>query len=303
MNRKFDCLGLGIAPADLLMGIDKYPDPGQKVDATQMVMQGGGPVPTAMVALSRLGMKSAMLAVVGDDPFGQFVIDELEKEKVDSSLIIKKMQPTAVASGWFEKESGRRTIVLELKIELNARDIDFSKFPVVRSIHLDGRYLEASLKLAQWARKNRVTVVLDVGSMRNDISPLLPYVDHLVAADAFARPYTKENEIRNAVHKLQELIEGTVVVTCGTEGSYGIEEGNIVYQKACKVATVDTTGAGDAYHGGYIYGLLNEFNLAERMKFASAVAAINCTGAGGRAALPDLEKVTRFMKNGNRYHA
>ncbi len=299
MNKTVDCLGLGIAPADILMGVESFPKPGLKIDAVNHAVQGGGPVPTAMVTLARLGMNPSLLAVVGDDVFGKFVVHELNKENVDTSLIIEKKQSTAVASGWFEKDTGRRTIVLELNIVLNASDIKLTDLPRARSVHLDGRYMPACMKLARWARKSNIPVLLDVGSLRNDVSELLPLVDHLVCADAFAFPFTKTKTPKKAIEKIRQLCKGTIVVTVGTKGSVGFSESDgFVTQHAYKVETVDTTGAGDVYHGAYIFGLLNNYNLKERMRFGSAVAAIKCTQPGGRLGIPTLNKVAAFLKKG-----
>ncbi|MFH2037256.1 MAG: PfkB family carbohydrate kinase [Candidatus Zixiibacteriota bacterium] len=299
-----DCLGLGIAPADILMGIESYPKPGLKIDAVNHAVQGGGPVPTAMVTLARLGMKPALLAVVGDDLFGKFVINELKKERVDTSLIIEKKQPTAVASGWFEKDTGRRTIVLELNIVLQAKDIKLEALPRARCVHLDGRYLPACTKLAKWAKKNKIPIVLDVGSMRNDVSELLPLVDHMVCADAYAMPFTQTKTAQKAIEKLREYCNGTIVVTLGTRGSIGYanDEG-FIEQKAYMVKTIDTTGAGDVYHGAYIFGLLNGYDLKERMRFGAIAAAIKCTRPGGRLGIPTLKQVRDFIRKAAENHA
>lgn len=303
MNRAVDCLGLGIAPADILMGVDNFPKPGVKIDAAGGIVQGGGPVPTAMVTLARLGMKPSLLAVVGNDVLGKFVVEELKKENVDTSLIIQKEEPTAVASGWFEKNSGRRTIVLELNIALNANDIKISDLPKARAVHIDGRYLPACLILAHWAKKNKIPVILDVGSIRNDIGELFPLVDHLICSEAFALPYTKSSHSKDAVAKLGKLCNGTIVVTSGVKGSIGYaDKDGFVMQKAYKVTTVDTTGAGDVYHGAYIFGLLNKYNLKERLRFAAAAAAINCTKPGGRTGIPSLNQLKSFLKKETEFY-
>ncbi|MEW5925433.1 MAG: PfkB family carbohydrate kinase [Candidatus Zixiibacteriota bacterium] len=292
-----DCLGLGIAPLDLLLQIEKYPAPGAKIDAANMTIQGGGPIPTAMVTLARLGMKPGLIAPIGNDVFGRFVRDELSKEGVNTSYLIKKNEPTPMAAGWIEKENGRRTIVLDLKIEIKPGDIVIGKLPGTRVVHLDGRYMPACLKLARWARKNGIPVIFDIGSMRNDVSALIPMTDHLVVAEDFALPFTGAKKPHIAVEKLRKLCKGTIVVTSGIKGSIGYDEGSgYVTQKAYKVKTVDTTGAGDSFHGAYIFGLLKGWGLSERLRFASAVAAIKCTKPGGRTGIPTYDQTMNFLK-------
>lgn len=299
MSKSVDCLGLGIAPADLLMQIVKYPKAGAKIDSEGITIQGGGPIPTAMVALSRLGMKTSLITAVGDDAFGRFIIDELKREKVDTSDIVIKKGPSAIACGWVEKKGGRRTNVLDRNIIVSPNDIKLNRLPKVRVVHLDGRDMAACMKLARWAKKQNVVVSFDIGSIRNDVAEILPLVDHLVCAEDFALPYTKSARVINALGKLQRVCHGTIVITSGIRGAVGMDdECGLVSQKAFKVKAVDTTGAGDVYHGAYLFGLLKGWKLKRRMEFASAAAAIKCKRPGGRTAAPDYRKVLIFLKKG-----
>lgn len=304
MTKVYDCLGLGIAPVDILMQLKNYPEAGGKADAEKTTIQGGGPIPTAMVTLSRLGKKPTLLAVVGEDIFGKFVIDELKNEKVDTSLIITKNKPSAFAVGWVEKNTGRRSIVLDLNISINASDIILNKLPNVRSVHLDGRFMPACLKLARWAKQNNVPVFMDVGSIRNDVSSLFQLVDHLICAEEYALPFTKTKNVKLAIEYLRKECLGTVVVTSGIKGSIGFEESEgFARQRAFKVKSVDSTGAGDVYHGAYIFGFLNGWNLKKRMEIAAAAAAIKCTKPGGRTAIPTINQIKRFLKIGAKKYA
>ncbi len=304
MRKRFDCIGLGIAPADLLFQIRRYPRPGEKIDATDMIVQGGGPVPTAMVTMTRLGMTTAVICAVGDDIMGRFTVDELKREKIDTSLIVTKKQSSAIAAGWVEEGSGRRTIALDLKIKVTPRDLDLPRFPETRAVHLDGRDMPACMKLARWARRNGVVVSFDVGSMRNDVSEILPLVDHLVCAEDFALPYTGVRSPKAAIARLREICNGTVVITSGIKGSLGFsEETGLIRQRAFKVDTVDTTGAGDTYHGAYVTGLLRGMDLRQRMVFASAAAALKCTGPGARTAIPNFNQVRRLINRGGPLYA
>jgi len=304
LSKRFDCIGLGITPADLLFEVRGYPKPGAKINATGLTVQGGGPVPNAMVTMARLGMTTAVICAVGDDIMGRFVIDELRREKVDTSLIITKKQSSAVAAGWVEQGSGRRTIALDLKIRIAPRDIKLKEFPNTRVVHLDGRDMPACMKLARWARRNEVIVSFDVGSMRNDVTEILPLVDHLVCAEDFALPYTRTRLARAAIDRLRKICDGTIVITSGTRGSCGFsEEVGFVRQRAFKVNTVDTTGAGDTYHGAYLTGLLQGMNLEQRMAFASAAAALKCAGSGARTAIPNRHRVRQLLKRGGPLYA
>ncbi len=297
---EIDCLGLGIIPYDLLYFIDEYPEAGTKIDAVDFHQQGGGPVPSAMIGLARLGCSTAMIAAVGGDPFGELGIKELKDNNVDHThMIIKKDKASALATGWIERgeEGGRRTMVLARDIAVEPSDLDTDSYPIPRAVHLDGRDLEACLRLAEWAKEQGALISFDIGSMRNDVSPIFPLVDHLVVAHDYAFGFTKERSIERAIDALAEHCNGTIVITEGIKGSTGREGGELVRQRAYKVDSVDTTGAGDAFHTGYIYGLLHDMNLQERLRFGAAVAALKCTKPGARTGLPTLSEVEEFISS------
>jgi len=173
------------------------------------------------------------------------------------------------------------------------------RLPIPKILHLDGRDMSATMKLARWASKNKVIISFDIGSMRNDVSKVFPYVDHLVVADAYAFPFTKTKTAEDAIQKLSAYCSGTIIVTEGIKCSTGREKGSsdYVYQKAYKVKNVDTTGAGDCYHTGYLYGLLLNLPLKERMNYGSAAAALKCTKAGARTGIPNKKELNAFLKS------
>ena len=284
-------------PLDFLFEIEDYPPAGGKRDATALTIQGGGPVPNVLVGLQRLGHSTALITAVADDPAGRIGVEEIEREGVDARFIVRKATgQSLMAGGFVERGSGRRTIVLYRNIHLRPRDVVTSKLPLPRIVHLDGRDLEACIKLARWGRRAGATICFDIGSVRNDVSSILPLVDHLVVADAFALPFTGCRTARKAFFRLQDCCPGTVVVTEGTNGSLGCEVGQVVRQPAYRVRNVDTTGAGDAFRTGYIYGLLHGYDLAARMRFGAATSALKCTRPGARAGAPTMKQVKAFLR-------
>ncbi len=292
---RVDCLGLGIIPLDFLVQIPSFPERGGKVDATDLCVQGGGPIPNCMVGLRRLGLVTTVVAVVGDDMAGKISIEELRRERIDTRHVIVKKKPSATAYGFIEPD-GRRTIALHRKIGISARDLKLDTFPIPRLVHLDGRDIEATVKLARWARKVGAIVSFDIGSMRNDVTPALGFVDHLVVADAWAIPYTGARNVRKALTRLHGITGGTVVITEGTKGATALEQGVFGHHPAYRVQAVDTTGAGDAFHVGYIYGLLKGWDLPTRLKYGNATAGLKCTRPGARGGMPTLTQLNRFLK-------
>lgn len=300
-HNKIHCLGLGIAPYDILFRVKKYPEAEMKIDALNLFMQGGGPVPSVLIGLSRLGYKTSLIAAFGNDLFGKEGIAELKKEGVKTNLVVTKNKPSAIASGWVEDKTGRRTLVLSREAFVLSSDVVMSRLPNPTIIHLDGRDMPATMKLAKWGKKNGAIISFDIGSVRNDVSPVFKYVDHLVVADSYAFAFTKTKETKKAILKLKKLCPNTVVITEGPKGSTGMEKNDdkFIFQKAFKVKTADTTGAGDAFHTGYLFGLLNSMGLPQRLKLGSAVAAMKCRFHGARRGLPTRKELIAFMKKIN----
>lgn len=277
------------------MELKKLPPPGGKADAADMIMQGGGPIPNTMIGLARLGLKTAVIAGLGNDMAGQIGREELRSEKVSDRWIITKNRPSDVAAGFVEMGSGRRTIVLHRGMEVKPSDIKTSTLPEAKIIHLDGRDLEACIKLAKWGRKQGALISFDIGSVRNDVSPIFPLVDHLVVADSYALPFTKTRSPRRAIEKLRRHCKGTIVITLGMKGQLAFEDGKYYRQTPFRVDAVDTTGAGDAFHTGYLYALLEGATMQTRLIYGSAVAALKCLKMGARSGLPNKTELIRFL--------
>ncbi|MBU0982958.1 MAG: hypothetical protein KKA42_03745, partial [candidate division Zixibacteria bacterium] len=234
-----DCLGLGIMPLDLLFEVDRYPEAGSKIDGCGMTVQGGGPVPNVLVGLSRMGHSGTLITAVADDLTGHTGIAEMEVEGVDMRYVVRRKGTSDTAVGLIERGTGQRTMVLNRIIHVRPRDVNTAEYPVPRIVHLDGRDLEACMKLARWAHRQGAQICFDIGSVRNDISPILPLVDHLVVADVFAFSFTGCRNARRAVEKLRESCPGTVVATEGLKGATGCENNVWVTQRAFKVKSVD----------------------------------------------------------------
>lgn len=290
-------LGMGIIPFDLLYTIDKYPAAESKIDALDFHTQSGGPVPNCLVGLSRLGVKTSIIAVVGDDLIGKQVIKELKNEGVGHNHMIVKHGRSAIATGYIERASGRRTMVLYRNISIKPSDFKLSDLAVPTLVHLDGRDMAATMKLARWAKRKGALVSFDVGSPRFDVAEVFPLVDHLVVADSFAFPFTKARTAKTAARKLAKFCPGVITVTEGIRGATALDHGSYWHQKAFKVKMVDTTGAGDAFHAGYLYGLLNNLDLSQCLRWGAAVAALKCGQPGGQSGLPNITQVRKFIKS------
>jgi len=297
---KYDCVGLGVNAVDYLSILDPYPGLDDKVEVIRSSVQGGGPVPTAMVTLAKLGAKVCYIGKVGDDQEGEFVKSQLEKEGVDTQyLLMDKKTKTSRAFIWVDKKSGKRTVALDRdkKISLKKDELKFLNSISTRFLHMDAREPEINILAAQWAKKQNAEVCLDVGSLRGEVEKVFPYVDHLIVSKRFACGFVKTSDPFVACRELMKKRFKTVVVTTGEAGCICGAGNKIFHSPGFKVKGVDTTGAGDVFHGAFIYGLLKKWSLKKIVRFANACAAMKCRRLGGRAGIPSLREVESFMES------
>jgi ribokinase len=292
-------VGLGQCALDVLGRLPCYPEVDQKAQLGEVLIQGGGPVATALVTLSRLGVAAAFLGRVGNDDFGRRIRQELLAEGVDCrGLKTDHGGSSQFAFIAVEESTGNRNIFWTpgSARPLCTDEVDSRFIRGCRVLHLDGLQLEASLAAARIARQNRVITVLDGGTFRKRTADLLPFIDHLVVSERFASQVADGREPRSALKDLLRYGAQAVTVTLGAKGSHTLsQEGEEFYQPAFSVAAVDTTGCGDVFHGGYIYGLLQGWSLRCTVKFAAACAALKTRALGGRTAIPSLHEVEAFL--------
>lgn len=294
----FDVVGLGQCCIDHLGQVDPFPLADQKAEFHGFARQGGGPVATAMVTTARLGLRTAFLGKVGDDSFGTEIIQELNAEGIDTrGVVVAPGKTSQFAFIAVEKQRPTRTVFWTRGTAhpLLPREIRTDVLLASRYLHLDGLHVDASLEAARLARAAGIPVMLDSGTLREEYRPLLPLVDHLAVSEGFARAFAGSDDPALGLRALQAAGPRFVCITLGERGCVGMHDGRIVRQPAWPVPVVDTTGCGDTFHGGLIYALLQGWDLAERLAFASAVAALKCRRMGGRAGLPSLAEVRAFM--------
>lgn len=289
-------VGLGQCCLDILGQTSSYPELDQKAELSSLLVQGGGPVATALVALSRLGVSVALVGAVGDDEFGRQIHQGLVDEKVDCTYLAQSSKASSQVAFISVDADGRRNIFWHRGTASLFVPESFQTFlsDSVRVLHLDGLHLEPAISAAEIARSLNVVTVLDAGTMRPGMERLLPLIDHLVVSERFARQ--ADNDPEETLKQLAEYGAETITITLGKAGSLSRNaNGQTFLQPAFKVETVDTTGCGDVFHGGYIYGLLQDWPLPETVRFAAACAALKTRALGGRTAIPVLQEVENFL--------
>ena len=303
--KRYDVVGIGCSAVDYLGVVSKMPaNLDAKIWMDEFSKQGGGLVATALVALARLGAKTHFVGKVGDDDFGHFIADEMEKEGVacDDMRYVKGMS-ARFAFCVSDHSTGARTIFVtpHTKVPyLKPSEIKRQQIAEARFLLVDGYEMEAGIRAAEMAREEGVTVVIDAERTDPKMRKLVQLSEVIIASEDHAEWHTGKRGYvaqARALYAAQRKVckDKVVVVTAGTRGSYTVSKAGEFHTPAFKVKVVDTTGCGDVYHGAYIYGLLREWDLARTAEFASAVAALKCRALGGRAGIPTLREVQRFL--------
>jgi sulfofructose kinase len=289
--------GIGQCSWDYIALVGSYPGVDTKEEVLDWQEQGGGPVATALVALSRLGVRCRFLGLVGADEAGDKIRRSLEQEGVDTNLI-KRGAFSQTAFIAVEKATGRRTIFWRRPSAeaLRPRELAGDFLRGSDFLLLDGLMAEVSLHAAREARSAGVPVMLDAGRLREGMADIARASDYVVASEEFALGLGWRGKPEGFQETARGLTPGTLTITLGEKGSVTFRGDDVISVPAFEVRAVDTTGAGDVFHGGYIYGLVQGWEMRETLRFASALAAMKCRALGGRVGIPGLEAVMEFLK-------
>jgi sulfofructose kinase len=297
-DKPFDVVGMGLNSVDFISVVPEFPTLNSKMKMLRFSKEGGGQVATAMVALSRWGVKTKYIGKVGEDELGQFSLNSLRQEGVDvSSVTIEPNATNQFAMIIVDGSTGDRTILwnrderlMYCEGELQKEEIRSGKL-----LHLDGHDIDAALQCARWAKEEEIPIVVDLDKVEPLTSELIKEVDFVITSSRFPMLFTGISDQKKALLELQKHTSGFLCATLGHEGAMALVNGEFLSVEGFKVKSVDTTGAGDIFHGGFIYGLLQNWELVEILRFANAVAALKCQDLGGRKGIPTLEETQKFL--------
>jgi len=298
MSAKPTITGLGFCGMDYLCLVPHIPLD-DKVEILQSAVQGGGPSVNAIAAAARLGATTAFIGCVGNDQRGREIVAGLAAEGVDvSGMKVREGAESAAGFCWIEKQSGKRSIAWTRGTArpLSADEIAPEMIQTSKLLHLDGHQTEGAIASAKLARQHGVTVSIDAGTLVPGIEQLLELADIIIASEKFARRCTGQSDMETAAKKLFASHCKFSAVTMGSAGAVGFDGRELYRCPAFKVNTVDTTAAGDVFHGAFACKYVRGGTWPQCLRFASAVAALKCTRFGGRAGIPDLKTTKEFLK-------
>jgi sulfofructose kinase len=293
-----------MATLDVILCVQEMPTwerPGRLCD---FQLDGGGPVGTACAAAARLGARVGYLGTAGSDLQAEIKITALQSRGVDVSHVVRRDGPeNEVVIVYVNQANGERVFSGRGRFsdsQLKVEELDADYIRPARFLHLDGFHQTAAMQAARWVQAAGGRVCLDgsrtdASQVSAHIASLMPYIDILICGAGFAQALTGCADPFAARQAALDLGPSIVVQTQGEQGSFTVTRSERFHTPAFKVPVVDTTGAGDVFHGAYLVGLLHGWDLAATAIFASAVAALKCTHLGGRSGIPTLNETLSFL--------
>jgi sugar/nucleoside kinase (ribokinase family) len=296
-----DIIGIENPIMDFNILLDKMPDAGGFASLKEYSWQGGGNVGSALVAAARLGAKCGVVGIVGDDGYGQFCIDDFRRHNIDTSHLIKDAgNKTSFVICLAEISTKGRSFIAKpgTRRQPTITELDKDYLSTTKYIHL-GPMGQPQVQAAVWAKEMGITVVDDAGYFNSDTDAHTDLIDVFVGSEHYYKGLFNDNHYENNCKSIQKRGPRIVVFTLGAKGCVGIDGDQYFTVPAFNnISIVDTTGAGDVFHGAFIFGLLQGWDLKKTSLFSSAVSAIKCTRLGGRAAIPDYNTVQKFIETG-----
>jgi sugar/nucleoside kinase (ribokinase family) len=297
-----DIVGLGMATVDVVTLVPRLPRHDEVFRAHSILLEGGGPVATALVAAARLGAATAYLGPIAPTTWGQLTRTGLESEGVDTAEApIRASGQQTVSVILVDQATGQRSILYhsgEMQ-NLSPAEVPAGLIASARALHLDGVHLEAACHAAEIARQAGVVVSFDGGASEPwaGAERLLSLVDLMVVARRFAEQQTGQADPLHAGPALLETYRPRqVVITDGARGCWYWDAEQSLRQPAFPTDVVDTTGAGDVFHGAYLYAFLQDWPARRCLAFAAATAALKCRSLGGRTGIPTRQQVEAVLE-------
>jgi sulfofructose kinase len=302
---RVDLVGVGLNATDTLIVVPQFPVRGSKVESPSVSVMPGGQVASAVIACQLWGLRTRYIGKLGDDPAALLHLNEFSQAGVEAQVITAE-GCTSHQSFILVDPDGERTVMRrqDETLELNPGELKREWVVNARALLVDGYDTAAAITAAKWAREAGTPVIADFDEVYESIEELMKNVDYLIVSRDFPQRLCGEPNLRKSLAMLQDHFRCRLTAaTLGTEGVFAWDGKEFHHASAFRVPAVDTTGAGDIFHAGFIYGLLQGWHLQQQLDFACAAAALNCTAHGARGGIRTVADIEKLMATGARYTA
>lgn len=300
----FDVVGIGLNATDTLLVAPHFPAYAGKVLIEQEILSPGGQVASAMVTCAKLGLRVKYIGTVGDDERGRIQMESLRESGINVNHVqVRKGCANQSAHIVVDRSTGERTVLWQRPegLRLEPSEITPDLITCGRLLHIDGHDTSAIERAARIAHEASIPITVDVDTLYHGFDRVLPHVDYLVASSEFPMQWTDESDPFRALEMIQTEYQMRVAaMTLGAHGALARCNGRFYYSPAFVVNCVDTTGAGDVFHGAFCYSVLKRMPIREALDFSNALAALNCTALGARGGICSAKQAHALMRRAER---
>ncbi len=298
-----DVVGIGINATDTIIRLPHFPALDSKVELLSAERKAGGQTASAIVACQRWGLRTRYAGKIGDDDAGKFQVEEMAREGVDAHWITAGGCMSQSAFILVDQQSGERTVLWkrDLHIALQPSDLRREWIAGARVLLVDGHDTAAATQAASWAREENVLVIGDFDNRYPGVEALLEYVDYAITSKDFPERLTGEKDLLKSLPRIHAKFKCRLTgATIGRLGVIAWDGSRFLLCPGFRVRTVDTTGAGDVFHGGFAFGLVRGWDLGATLEFSCAAAGLNCEGHGARGGIATLLEIDRLRHRNER---
>jgi sulfofructose kinase len=298
-----ELVGVGLNATDTLISLSAFPERGSKVEYRSATVLPGGQVATTVVACQHWGVRTRYVGKLGEDHAALLHREEFARAGVEAQIITAPGSASA-QSLILVDSVGERTVLCRRDGRIALQPCDLKREWIVnaRLLHIDGYDTPAALEAARWARAAGIPVIADLDDLYPGVEELIEKIDYLIVSRDFPRRLMAEPDLSEALRQMQRHYGCRLTAaTLGPDGVLAWDGARLCHTSAYRVPVVDTTGAGDVFHAGFIYGLLQGWPLERQLDFACAAAALNCSGLGARGGIEGVERIEALMATGSRY--
>jgi sugar/nucleoside kinase (ribokinase family) len=300
----FDVVGVGLNATDTLILLPHFPAYGGKVPFTQEVLSPGGQVASAVVCCAELGLRTSYIGAIGDDERGRIQWESLQGLGIHLGNVCRRANtPNQSAYILIDQRTGERTVLWNRPEALKMEPGELREEMIANAalLHIDGHDTALVAEAARIARRHSIPVTVDVDTIYEGFDAVLPNVDYLIASSEFPERWTGVADPLAALARIQDT-HGMrcAAMTLGAHGALARVDGRYYYSPGFVVSCVDTTGAGDIFHGAFCYAVVKGMELTAALAFSNAMAALNCTAMGARGGIATAEAAQTLIEHGER---
>jgi sulfofructose kinase len=298
-----DVAGVGLNATDTIIRLPHFPSLDSKVELLSADVRAGGQVASALVACQFWGLQTRYVGKVGDDDAARFQAKEFTRAGVEAHLLAVPDCPSQNAFILVDENTGERTILWKRdpRLRISSEEVKREWIVNSRALLVDGHDTAAAIAAAQFAREAVIPVVADLDYLYDRVKVLLEYADFLMASHDFPAQLTGRPDLLESLPEISRRYGCQVAgVTLGRQGALAWSRERFFYCRGYRVRAVDTTGAGDIFHGAFVFALLRGWPLEKVLAFSCAAAALNCTAIGARGGIRPVAEIDRLMREGER---